>query len=174
MSNTLLLDIHSLLNDEDIADIYLIPETTTSPTSSSTNNNEKNDGISSVPAVKAILAARSPVFRRMLYGEFRETKQSSHNDNNNNNNNNNHPRRKLDRERTEQGKLSNTEGAIIISQHVSNGSNETTASWRPNINGRRCYAWLARSQIISDSDDGNKLACLCLWHLGRARDDRWQ
>lgn len=67
MANTLILDIHSLLNDEDISDIVLVPET------SSENNNEVGDPIAAVPAVKAILAARSPVFRRMLYGEFRET-----------------------------------------------------------------------------------------------------
>lgn len=66
MANTLLLDIHSLFNDEDIADISLVPQIT----------NENNDAITAVPAIKAILAARSPVFRRMLYGEFRETRAS--------------------------------------------------------------------------------------------------
>ena len=64
-SHTLFMDVNNLLNAEEISDISLIPE------------GENNDG---VPAVKAILAARSPVFRRMLYGEFRET-QSNNQDN---------------------------------------------------------------------------------------------
>ena len=64
MANTLLLDINSLFNDDDIADIILVPQTAAG----------KNDDITAVPCVKAILAARSPVFRRMLYGEFRETR----------------------------------------------------------------------------------------------------
>ena len=63
---TLAFDINELLNDEDVADINLIPE-----------NNTGDTQIRSVPAVKAILAARSKVFKRMLYGEFRETSQSN-------------------------------------------------------------------------------------------------
>jgi len=66
-ANTLLLDINALLNNEDIADISLVPE-------------NSNDDVTSVPAIRAILAARSPVFRRMLYGEFRETQRQSNND----------------------------------------------------------------------------------------------
>ena len=65
-TNTLILDINSLLNDDDITDISLIPE-----------NNGGDTSITSVPAIKAILAARSPVFRRMLYGEFRETQSNN-------------------------------------------------------------------------------------------------
>ncbi|KAL7540195.1 hypothetical protein ACHAXR_012319 [Thalassiosira sp. AJA248-18] len=72
ITNTLLLDINALLNDEDISDITLIPE----------NTNETNDPITAVPAIRAILAARSPVFRRMLYGEFRETAQSNNQEEN--------------------------------------------------------------------------------------------
>lgn len=59
-------DISYLLHDEEIADIRLIPE-----------NTDGNDTITAVPTIKAILAARSPVFRRMLYGEFRETQSNS-------------------------------------------------------------------------------------------------
>mmetsp|Transcript_39648 Transcript_39648/g.85547 ORF Transcript_39648/g.85547 Transcript_39648/m.85547 type:complete len:580 (+) Transcript_39648:119-1858(+) len=69
MANTLLLDINSLLHDEDISDITLVPE----PSTSNENSSNNNDPVTAVPAIKAILAARSPVFRRMLYGEFRET-----------------------------------------------------------------------------------------------------
>ncbi|EJK72623.1 hypothetical protein THAOC_05829 [Thalassiosira oceanica] len=63
---TLAFDINELLNDEEVADINLIPE-----------NNADDTQIRSVPAIKAILAARSKVFKRMLYGEFRETSQSN-------------------------------------------------------------------------------------------------
>lgn len=65
MAKTLLLDINSLFNDEDIADICLVPQAA------------NDDAIAGVPAIKAILAARSPVFRRMLYGDFRETRAST-------------------------------------------------------------------------------------------------
>lgn len=64
-ANTLLSDINSLLNDDDVTDIVLVPE------------DSENETITSVPAIRAILAARSPVFRRMLYGEFRETQSNS-------------------------------------------------------------------------------------------------
>mmetsp|Transcript_6856 Transcript_6856/g.14047 ORF Transcript_6856/g.14047 Transcript_6856/m.14047 type:complete len:526 (-) Transcript_6856:151-1728(-) len=82
--NSLVSDIHSLLNDDDISDITLIPLLDMDGTSfSHLSNPDGNDNspvsCSGVPAVKAILAARSPVFRRMLYGEFRET--TSNNDN---------------------------------------------------------------------------------------------
>ncbi|KAL7553056.1 hypothetical protein ACHAWF_016304 [Thalassiosira exigua] len=58
--NPLLHDLSSLLFDEEVADVRLVPE--------------KSGGgdAAPVPAIRAILAARSPVFRRMLYGEFRE------------------------------------------------------------------------------------------------------
>jgi len=62
---TLAFDINELLNDEEVADINLIPE------------NSTDDTIKSVPAIKAILAARSKVFKRMLYGEFRETQSKN-------------------------------------------------------------------------------------------------
>ncbi|KAL7468192.1 hypothetical protein ACHAXS_008427 [Conticribra weissflogii] len=82
--NSLLSDIHSLLNDDDISDITLIPllndDGTTFAELSIPDNNGNDPVLSSgVPAVKAILAARSPVFRRMLYGEFRETTSNSDN-----------------------------------------------------------------------------------------------
>jgi len=65
----ILSDIHSLLNDEELTDIHLIPESI-----------DENETITTVPAIKALLAARSPVFRRCLYGEWKET-QSKNNDN---------------------------------------------------------------------------------------------
>jgi hypothetical protein len=68
----ILSDIHSLLNDEELTDIHLIPE--------STDGDDENETITEVPAIKAILAARSPVFRRCLYGDFRETQPNSNND----------------------------------------------------------------------------------------------
>jgi hypothetical protein len=61
-------DIQSLLHDEDITDIILIPEK---------HNSNSPDMITAVPTIKAILAARSPVFRRMLFGEFRETQSNN-------------------------------------------------------------------------------------------------
>jgi hypothetical protein len=70
-------DIQSLLHDEDITDIILIPERKCTATDG--NSNDTNN-ITAVPTIKAILAARSPVFRRMLYGDFRET-QSNNQDN---------------------------------------------------------------------------------------------
>ena len=76
-SNTLLHDINSLLNDDDISDITLIPEII-----------RGDDDITEVPAVKAILAARSPVFRRMLYGKFRETTNNTTNNSNDDDNEN--------------------------------------------------------------------------------------
>ena len=76
-SNTLLHDINSLLNDDDISDITLIPEVI-----------RGDDDITEVPAVKAILAARSPVFRRMLYGKFRETTNNTTNNSNDDDNEN--------------------------------------------------------------------------------------
>ena len=90
-SNTLLHDINSLLNDDDISDITLIPERR--------NNNVSgvdDDIISEVPAVKAILAARSPVFRRMLYGKFRETTNTRGTTNNNNDDDDENVKVKLD------------------------------------------------------------------------------
>lgn len=63
----ILSDIHSLLNDDELTDIHLIPEST-----------DGDETITAVPAIKALLAARSPVFRRCLYGEWKET-QSNHN-----------------------------------------------------------------------------------------------
>ncbi len=66
----ILTDIHSLLNDDELTDINLIPE--------SSDGDNNNESITAVPAIKALLAARSPVFRRCLYGEWRETK-SNHN-----------------------------------------------------------------------------------------------
>lgn len=71
-NGTLLADIHSLLHVEEVTDISLIP-TPSSCAASSSNDNS----ITSVPAIKAILAARSAVFRRMLYGEFCETARSN-------------------------------------------------------------------------------------------------
>ncbi|KAL9179461.1 hypothetical protein ACHAXT_008751 [Thalassiosira profunda] len=68
-TNTLVLDINALLNNEDVSDIDLIPEI------------HDDEHVESVPAVKAVLAARSPVFRRMLYGEFRETRSTSSGEN---------------------------------------------------------------------------------------------
>ena len=68
--NTLTLDIHSLLHNDDISDILLVPE---HPTTSVGGGGEEGG----VPAVKAILAARSSVFRRMLYGKFRETQSNN-------------------------------------------------------------------------------------------------
>ena len=65
-------DIHSLLNDEDLTDIHLIPE--------SQDGVCNNETITAVPAIKALLAARSPVFRRCLYGEWRETQSKNTND----------------------------------------------------------------------------------------------
>lgn len=54
-SGDLASDVQSILFDEDISDVTLIG----------------SDG-DSVPAIKAILAARSKVFRRMFYGDFTE------------------------------------------------------------------------------------------------------
>eukprot|EP00567_Pseudictyota_dubia_P011243 CAMPEP_0197438194 /NCGR_PEP_ID=MMETSP1175-20131217/5260_1 /TAXON_ID=1003142 /ORGANISM="Triceratium dubium, Strain CCMP147" /LENGTH=413 /DNA_ID=CAMNT_0042967875 /DNA_START=70 /DNA_END=1307 /DNA_ORIENTATION=+ len=52
-----LSDFRAIVDDVDLADIYL----------------EGNDGVR-VPAIRAMLAARSDVFRKMLYGDFREAK----------------------------------------------------------------------------------------------------
>ncbi len=72
IARDILSDIHSLLNDEDLTDIYLIPE--------SKDGEDENETITAVPAIKALLAARSPVFRRCLYGEWRETQSKSNKD----------------------------------------------------------------------------------------------
>jgi hypothetical protein len=81
---TLLADIRSLLNNEELTDIVLVP-TVPEPCASAEDanyNSETSDGDGdvtgeTVPAIKSILAARSPVFRRMLYGDFRETRSKS-------------------------------------------------------------------------------------------------
>ena len=67
----ILTDIHSLLNDEELTDIHLMPE----------SSDGGDETITAVPAIKALLAARSPVFRRCLYGEWRETQSNHNNDN---------------------------------------------------------------------------------------------
>ena len=87
---TLQADIRSLLNNEEITDIILVPTPTNPSSSTSSSSHHDHNNSSSnrddtyigtvhseegVPAIKSILAARSPVFRRMLYGDFRETKQ---------------------------------------------------------------------------------------------------
>lgn len=69
IARDILSDIQTLLNDEDLTDIHLIPE-----------SKDENEPITAVPAIKAILAARSNVFRRCLYGEWRETQSTSNND----------------------------------------------------------------------------------------------
>lgn len=72
--NTLALDIHSILNNYDISDILLVPEHPNTNTTGSIASGGVGEG---VPAVKAILAARSSVFQRMLYGKFRETQSNN-------------------------------------------------------------------------------------------------
>ncbi|KAL7494103.1 hypothetical protein ACHAWT_003316 [Skeletonema menzelii] len=67
----ILTDIHSLLNDEELTDIHLMPE----------SSDGGDETVTAVPAIKALLAARSPVFRRCLYGEWRETQSNHDNDN---------------------------------------------------------------------------------------------
>ncbi|KAL7519433.1 hypothetical protein ACHAWX_004193 [Stephanocyclus meneghinianus] len=79
---TLVADIRSLLNNEELTDIVLIPAvpeqcTSSEDTSNSDNSSDRDGTGETVPAIKAILAARSPVFRRMLYGDFRETRSKS-------------------------------------------------------------------------------------------------
>ncbi|KAL7454208.1 hypothetical protein ACHAWC_005848 [Mediolabrus comicus] len=73
----ILSDIHSLLNDDDLTDIHLIPD---SKDCDGDNGDDENDTITAVPAIKALLAARSPVFRRCLYGEWRDSQSSNQNE----------------------------------------------------------------------------------------------
>ena len=68
----ILSDINSLLYDEELTDIHLIPE--------SKDANDSYENITAVPAIKALLAARSQVFRRCLYGEWRETQSNNSDD----------------------------------------------------------------------------------------------
>ncbi|KAL3795932.1 hypothetical protein HJC23_002203 [Cyclotella cryptica] len=84
---TLLADIRSLLNNEELTDIVLVP-TVPEPSASADDSTCRSDDANkdgdvtgeAVPAIKSILAARSPVFRRMLYGDFRETRLRNDND----------------------------------------------------------------------------------------------
>src|SRR6056300_1141365 len=71
----ILSDIHSLLNDDDLTDIHLIPDS-----KHCDGNDDENDTITAVPAIKSLLAARSPVFRRCLYGEWRDSQSSNKNE----------------------------------------------------------------------------------------------
>ncbi|KAL3788824.1 hypothetical protein ACHAWO_008149 [Cyclotella atomus] len=75
---TLLADIRSLLNNSELTDIILVP-TINNDLASTYSEDEGYIGTlaEEVPAIKAILAARSPVFRRMLYGDFRERNRNN-------------------------------------------------------------------------------------------------
>ena len=83
---TLLADIRSLLNNEELTDIVLVP-TIAEPNCDGDNIKDDASEVSyigtigrEVPTIKSILAARSPVFRRMLYGDFRETRARNDDD----------------------------------------------------------------------------------------------
>lgn len=71
----ILSDIHSLLNEDELTDIHLIPDS-----KDCDHNDDENDTITAVPAIKALLAARSPVFRRCLYGEWRDSQSTNENE----------------------------------------------------------------------------------------------